>query len=174
MRRVLLCLLTFPCALNLALAQTSAPTMQNQSHQSPPTPQSQQQIQQQLHPTCGSTFHPDPTNPYVILKGGPTASGATQYRGQLRTHLPNGNPVCNIRQIYFELPQHIQSPVIQTILIYHHGKIVGLPIDYDTQDAGPNGNLFLYVTNAQAPQNMTGNYDLLVTVTGKLTSGNNK
>jgi hypothetical protein len=52
--------------------------------------------------------------------------------------------------------------------------MVLLPTDYTEQDAGPNGNLFLFRTDAHATLPMDGDYDMLVTVTGKALPGKNQ
>jgi hypothetical protein len=119
---------------------------------------------------CHST-KPTPGAPYVILKGGPTSNGFVQYSGQVLTHTPNDNcDECHIRQTYFETPQKLNAAMIQTILVEHKtGKIVSVPISYDTADAGNNGGaLELYRTDAQSIDKLQGDYDLLITVTGRL------
>lgn len=125
------------------------------------------------HYYCHSTNparYADPQHPYVILHGGPTSNGFIQYSGQILTHTPNDNcDFCPIRQTYFETPVKLNSPVIQTVLVHHKtGKIVAVPIAYDTADAGPNGGTVeLYRTDAQSMDKLEGDYDLLITVTGK-------
>jgi len=116
---------------------------------------------------CGST-KPLPGQPYPILQGGPVVNGQFQYSGQVLTHTPIGNETfCQIRQIYFEIPPTLQAPTIQTVLVHHNGKIVEWPLAYDTVDAELNGNLELYRVDAQAADVMLGDYDFVITVTGK-------
>jgi hypothetical protein len=175
MRRALLCLLTLPFALNVALAQSSTPRTP------PPIPLLPQQATPTPAPApaglidCRAT--PSPTTSYPILAPLPRTDAYLEYAGTLLTWTPIDNATeCHIRQILFNVPDTMDNgtapggkgvaPDISVQLVRHTtGDLIEAAQSYDIVTE-KNGPYILYRIDVQAPEVLIGDYDLKISIVG--------
>jgi hypothetical protein len=174
MRRVLLCLLTLPFALNLALAQApdhrTPPPPGLPWHRTEPPPPPQQPPYQ-----CNST---KPSGALTLQQVLPPDGVHLEYAGTLLTWTPNGNETeCHIRQIIFNVPDTMDNGTLPcgsvapdiNIQLFHHGgkqEPVGQAQNFDMVLQQNGVGLIQYRIDIQTPEPLYGDYDLKIDIVG--------